>query len=52
MRDLIWVGNTLYPRWFVVAVVIGAFMVVVGLVTIARALLSRFHITAKAKEGK
>jgi len=23
MSDLIWIGNTLYPRWFVIAVVLG-----------------------------
>lgn len=31
MSDLIWIGNTLYPRWFVVAVAAGVFVAVVAL---------------------
>lgn len=27
MYDLIWIGNTLYPRWFVFAVAIGVFLI-------------------------
>lgn len=24
LTDLIWIGNTLYPRWFVIVAVVGA----------------------------
>lgn len=33
MFDLIWVGNTLYPRWFVIAVAVGGILLIVCLVT-------------------
>lgn len=29
MTDLIWIGNTLYPRWFVIAVVALVFCAIV-----------------------
>lgn len=32
MNDLIWIGNTLYPRWFVFAVIALAVFVIAGLV--------------------
>lgn len=33
MYDLIWVGNTLYPRWFVLTVAALVVVVLVGAVT-------------------
>lgn len=26
MNDLIWIGNTLYPRWFVIAIAAAVFI--------------------------
>ena len=39
MSELIWVGNTLYPRWFVFAVpmaLVAAPFVIAGIVTLFR----------------
>lgn len=37
MSDLIWVGNTLYPRWFVIIIVVMVFLtpfIIAGIVQI------------------
>lgn len=31
MNDLIWIGNTLYPRWFVFVVIAVALVALVGI---------------------
>ncbi len=39
MNDLIWVGNTLYPRWFAIAVPVALISVpflVVGIASLVR----------------
>ena len=39
MNELIWIGNTLYPRWFVIAFVAGNFLVpfvMAGIIAIMR----------------
>jgi hypothetical protein len=36
MYDLIWVGNTLYPRWFVFAVIFGVVVLAATLIEVLR----------------
>lgn len=40
MNDLIWIGNTLYPRWFVFAVIAVAIAALVGIGTFLKWILS------------
>jgi len=40
MHDLIWIGNTLYPRWFVFAVIAVAIVTIVGVGAFLKWILS------------
>lgn len=40
MNDLIWIGNTLYPRWFVFAVIAVAIIALVGIGVFLKWILS------------
>jgi small neutral amino acid transporter SnatA (MarC family) len=39
MTDLIWIGNTLYPRWFVIAAFVLASLTMFGLSHVSRMLI-------------
>lgn len=40
MNDLIWIGNTLYPRWFVFAVIAVTIVAIVGIGLFVKWILS------------
>lgn len=40
MNDLIWIGNTLYPRWFVFAVIAVAILAIFGVGVFVKWILS------------
>lgn len=43
--DLIWIGNTLYPRWFVIGVIVSPVMVVIVIGLVVRLVAALHNIT-------